>query len=359
MFGKSGGHSVTPLIERSRVGANIAGGLVAGADKLGQAMMARKRAKELKKGALATYQGLLGMEKADGKLDDDKYEELMAFGEGASTAELQGMLAAYARSQAMKADRSVTEDRKARLGLAQSADARAQEQHQAAMDAVPGEQARQEATTRMINAQADSYELQTQSKLAELEAKAAGLMMPSDQRKTITDSFKAIRAEPSVKTFEAASGLLESLRENANSPERSGPMDMGLIFSFMKVLDPGSTVREGEFANAQNSGSIPTSIYNAYNKALSGEMLSGEQVKQFMTAAEKSVSGYAKTANKVRKQHLDQLEKLKVDSSLIAIPEFKVESSGVPRFDDVSAAESANLPPGTEVMINGRRAVIE
>jgi hypothetical protein len=36
----------------------------------------------------------------------------------------------------------------------------------------------------------------------------------------------------------------------------------------MKMLDPTSVVREGEFATAQNAASIPIKIVNMYNKAL-------------------------------------------------------------------------------------------
>ena len=49
--------------------------------------------------------------------------------------------------------------------------------------------------------------------------------------------------------------------------------DISLIFGFMKMLDPGSVVREGEFATAQNAAGIPDQIKNAYNRALSGERL--------------------------------------------------------------------------------------
>ena len=38
-------------------------------------------------------------------------------------------------------------------------------------------------------------------------------------------------------------------------PDAAG--DMALIFSYMKMLDPNSTVREGEYATAQDAGSIP------------------------------------------------------------------------------------------------------
>ena len=50
--------------------------------------------------------------------------------------------------------------------------------------------------------------------------------------------------------------------------------DISLIFSFMKMLDPSSVVRESEQATVANSGTIPESIRSLYNKLLvTGEIL--------------------------------------------------------------------------------------
>ena len=353
MFGRTSGHAVTPLVERSRVGANIGQGLMAGAAEIGKAITASKQAKADHDFARQQLISQAKYEQSVGGPLAGEAENMLALAESGSTSQIAGAVQAYLGARGFELQRQMMGMQGERLKLAQQSGQRSQEQHDASMAAAPAALERQEATTRMINAQADGYELSTAGKLAEIEATMAGRLMPAEQRKAVGDAFKAIRAEPAVKKFDEATGILESLRANATSPERSGPMDIGLIFNFMRALDPGSTVREGEFATAQNSGSIPTSIYNAYNKALSGEMLTPEQVGQFLGAAEKSVQGFAKTANKVRSQHMKQLENLKVDSSLIAVPEFKVESSTPPSFDSVEAAEAAGLKPGDKVTIGG------
>jgi hypothetical protein len=61
---------------------------------------------------------------------------------------------------------------------------------------------------------------------------------------------------------------------------------MSLIFQYMKMMDPGSTVREGEFANAQNTTGIPGQVLNAYNRAARGEYLNPQQVTEFQNQAE-------------------------------------------------------------------------
>jgi len=55
-----------------------------------------------------------------------------------------------------------------------------------------------------------------------------------------------------------------------------------LIFNFMKMLDPGSVVRESEFATAQNAGGVDDRVRASYNKVLRGERLSKRQRGDFM-----------------------------------------------------------------------------
>lgn len=55
----------------------------------------------------------------------------------------------------------------------------------------------------------------------------------------------------------------------------------------MKILDPGSTVREGEFANAQNSAGIPDVIRAKYNKVISGQRLAEDTRNDFVSRSKK------------------------------------------------------------------------
>jgi len=81
---------------------------------------------------------------------------------------------------------------------------------------------------------------------------------------SIADSFKKVKAA---------------------SEEATPAGDISLIFAYMKMLDPGSVVREGEFATAQNTGSVSERVYVLYNKALKGDRLTDSQRKMFMKSA--------------------------------------------------------------------------
>jgi len=75
-------------------------------------------------------------------------------------------------------------------------------------------------------------------------------------------------------------------RIQASGQEPSAAGDLALIFNYMKMLDPGSTVREGEFANAQNAGGVGDKLISRYNNAMRGERLSKEQRQDFLTRSE-------------------------------------------------------------------------
>ena len=76
----------------------------------------------------------------------------------------------------------------------------------------------------------------------------------------------------------------EKIESAAESGTAAG--DVAMIFSFMKVLDPGSTVREGEFATAEQTGGVPQRVVTLYNRLLEGERLSPEQRQGFLEQAE-------------------------------------------------------------------------
>jgi len=65
----------------------------------------------------------------------------------------------------------------------------------------------------------------------------------------------------------------------------TGAGDLSLVFQYMKILDPGSTVREGEFANAANAGGVDDQIIGTYNKLMEGAFLSPMQRIDFYQRA--------------------------------------------------------------------------
>jgi hypothetical protein len=88
---------------------------------------------------------------------------------------------------------------------------------------------------------------------------------------------------------------------SAQTPSAAG--DLSLIFGYMKLLDPTSVVREGEFATAQNAGGIPDRIRAAYNRALSGERMSEPMRADFVDRGKKLYTQYTTDYQGVRRQY--------------------------------------------------------
>jgi hypothetical protein len=122
--------------------------------------------------------------------------------------------------------------------------------------------------------------------------------------KIATDLRKERTSLPTTKATAEVSAAYNKIQSAAKNPTAAG--DISLIFSFMKMNDPGSTVREGEFATAQNAAGVPEMVRNAYNRAISGERLSEGQRTDFMTQA----GGLYKAQLDVQKQVDSQFAEL-------------------------------------------------
>ena len=92
---------------------------------------------------------------------------------------------------------------------------------------------------------------------------------------------------PEVKAYKTVTQFYNRLK---NTPDTAAG-DLTTIFSYMKILDPESVVREGEQASAQNTAGVPDQIRNAYNKVLSGNRLNPKQRSDFKAAADKIING--------------------------------------------------------------------
>lgn len=121
-------------------------------------------------------------------------------------------------------------------------------------------------------------------------------------RKEVSNTTKDYR------TVREASASLEALSKNP-----SAASDIAIIFSFMKILDPQSVVREGEFATAQNAAGVPDRVVNVYNRILSGQRLNDNQRNDFLTQARSLAQTQSQQYQRVIDQYRDTAQRLRVD----------------------------------------------
>ncbi len=75
------------------------------------------------------------------------------------------------------------------------------------------------------------------------------------------------------------------------NPSAAG--DVSLIFNFMKTLDPGSVVRESEFALAQAADSLTGNLRSHVIRMMEGQRLNPEQRQDFIDTARRNVESQA------------------------------------------------------------------
>jgi hypothetical protein len=124
-----------------------------------------------------------------------------------------------------------------------------------------------------------------------------------NDRKAEADLRKEFNGLPDVKAFRDTAGSYRQIRASASKANPTAADDIATVFSYMKMLDPGSVVREGEFANAQNAAGVPDRVRNAYNQAASGNRLNAKQRKEFVESAAGVLVSRGKRYNEIAKEY--------------------------------------------------------
>ena len=109
------------------------------------------------------------------------------------------------------------------------------------------------------------------------------------EAKDVVAARKEFTGQKFVKDFSDQTAAYGRILASVEDPSPSG--DLALIFNFMKVLDPGSTVREGEFATAAQAGKVDDRVRNLYNRVTMGEKLTKAQRDDFAGRATNLYSG--------------------------------------------------------------------
>ena len=160
----------------------------------------------------------------------------------------------------------------------------------------------------------------------------------NNPRKAEADLRKEFNARPEVKEFRNVSTSYRQI-EALTKGQPTAANDMSLIFSYMKMLDPGSVVREGEFANAQNTAGIPDRVRNAYNKALNGQRLNEKQRAEFTSSARTIYQTQERRFGEIASEYRSYAQDYGVDPNRVA----SVQQAAAPqaKAGDFSAQQRA------------------
>ena len=158
-----------------------------------------------------------------------------------------------------------------------------------------------------------------------------------------------------VRDFDKQSTAFTEIIASATNPSPAG--DIALIFNYMKVLDPASTVREGEQAMVENAGSVPLRVQALYNKLFTqGGSLSIEQRADLVKRSERLYNTGEQKFGKIYDQYsgIAGRRKLPIEDVLVDYRykqplDSALTQSAPVQFDSAAQAENALLPAGTLV----------
>lgn len=160
--------------------------------------------------------------------------------------------------------------------------------------------AREGALNRAADAARLRAELGARDRKAEGDAKDKGREIGEGLRKEYLGNS-------AIKDAMGLGAQYRVMRSAYENPSPAG--DITMVYGFMKMQDPGSTIRENEYATAENSGGVAANVRNTYNKMLKGERLpqsvrddfmkqAGNALKSRVSAIEPLGNSYRKLAEK-------------------------------------------------------------
>ena len=165
----------------------------------------------------------------------------------------------------------------------------------AALDLTNAQIAQAQAARRAQDAAAAKSGAEAARAQAQADQMAVGVI-PADKRPEAESKFRKEYSDQTKGYQEVKSAYGRVL-----ASDDSAVGDLSLIFGYMKMLDPGSVVREGEFATAQNAAGVPQRVVNLYNKIISGERLNDSQRKAFKGQAERLFKQAGQQESEVRR----------------------------------------------------------
>ena len=193
-------------------------------------------------------------------------------------------------------------------------------------------------------------EIRAQQAATERDISGKEFTQEKDLRKEFTTQSK---------DFTEAKLGFEKVQNAAMAKTPSGATDIALVFGYMKVLDPNSVVREGEFATAANAGGVGETIRNYYNKILEGTLLTDKVRRQFVSSARTQFQPYLQQQQARETEFTELSQAYKLDPTKVVRSKLPSEGSLAMPYKVNTQEEAEALPKGSYVMIGGRLARVK
>jgi len=150
------------------------------------------------------------------------------------------------------------------------------------------------------------------------------------------------RAEPIYKGFEETKAAKLQIDQAAKMASPAG--DLAAATKIMKILDPGSVVRESELGMAMAATGVEDKVKNYANMVITGQKLTPGQRKDFVELSDKLYNAAGQQFNQKRNEYagIAERNKLDVEAAVGAPASLKAKQFSV---QDQQALQWANANP--------------
>lgn len=153
------------------------------------------------------------------------------------------------------------------------------------------------AQTNKVLSETQKLDAETRKLALEMESMKAGGVLPVDKRFDFEDK---LRKEYTTRVKGMTDSQQTMAIMKASAADGSGAGDLALVTAFMKMLDPGSVVRESEFANARDTAGLLENLKNQAQKLQKGSFLDPSQRSSFVKLAGEYLKAAEATGAKAR-----------------------------------------------------------
>lgn len=190
-------------------------------------------------------------------------------------------------------------------------------------------------------------------KMMEIRATRGQALDKKTEKATDREIDMARQFKVDSKGFAGVKTNYRKLAAAATTKNPTGATDIGLIFSYMKMLDPTSVVRGSEYEAAAGASPLIQMLGQYYNQARKGTKLPEATRAQFYQAATEYYAGEVEGQQEREDAARQTADKFGLDADKIVVSAVPVLGSEDYPHVIFDMSEQANIPAGDMFMING------
>jgi len=195
-----------------------------------------------------------------------------------------------------------------------------------------------------LNAQANDLVLPPKLRLEQMKNAPT-------QENTLRDEFNTL-----TKDFRTVQDAHSKIKSVANT----GAGDMSLLYSYVKLLDPGSVVRESEFATAAASGSFGERIQGLAQRVMSGQRLPPDLRTDFIREADSIYTSQKDGADRLEKQYRDIAKRGNLNPENVIVNYASSSGTALPPVNTLKEGQVTTFGNGQQwTLKNGKQVQVK